>query len=400
MSIDEIGQSGALGSEVVVGGGTQGVLCQGAMDNGWFDAQGEVMVEVPAIVCSAGLTPSAVYAAVAADNVTTHPGVIAAGGSDCGHAPVPVLSCSELQGLGYAQRIERLVAAAADQLTSSFGQRLPDVVAMLPADAHRVGRAWHVIRHGTGLSPAQGQLIGAMPMLSQSHWWSVPLGCSCLSVLAAAAREIAAGVVDSVLIVGVDACAADAVVADPELTEVRRNTLQAHGLAPADALGLVLLSRRRGAKGAVPGDGSHTDEDGGDNPRSAAIIRCSAPVKDMSKATSWAESLASLLNVLPQRWDAEISLFGALAAEQALGANLRRALAQLRHPPELESIAAWRGLGFAGAAGLPLLFGLAIGRLVAGNNPINRVLALYGGAGTNSAGGIVLESAANAREGS
>ncbi|WP_162549477.1 hypothetical protein [Halorhodospira halochloris] len=413
MAIEESARQGGQRSNLAV---MDSLSSREDIDSGWFDVDGEVMVEVPAMICAAGRDPSTVYAAVAADTVAPETGAVAAGTADFAHAPVPVLSCSQLSGLGYAQRLEKLVEATASQLSDRIGRQYPDEMVMLPAFGHRVGRAWHAIaEQGLG-SPAQRQLISTLPELSKSRWWTVPPGLSTFAVLNIAVRAISSGEVGSILIAGVDACASDCVVADPDLARIRRNTLQPYGMAPADGAGFVLLRRSRreshtrsvtaskAAQGNAPDAAqlanlTFDSAAGGIAADEIAVrVRCAAPVDDMSQAASWVECLDSLLHSLPERWQAEVSLLGAFAADQALSANLRRSLDELRCPPELERISAWRGLGYAGAARLPLLLGLAIGRLLDSTKPVERVLATYGGAGSDSAGGIVLESLAAGQE--
>ncbi|ABM61705.1 hypothetical protein [Halorhodospira halophila] len=309
-----------------------------------------VLFEPLAAWHAAGTDPEALARAVTDAPPVAQPELL----GEAPQQPIPVLSDPALDGQGYAARMDRLVADSAPRLSERLTAAPPAAAVVIPPGPHQPGVRW--AQHHWLI----GQLTDRVSPLRRVAWWRPQGPVSAVQLLHRAAQAVAEGRLASLLIGGVDPCAAPAACADPRL---RRRCLPAiDGPPAADGAAFLLL---RTAPAGSAGLLLQRAALGGPSEQPATWQRL------LQETVPEADAAGALV---------EAHGFGATPAERQAWANVRRLVPALRRTPAAARHLLWRGLGFSGAATLPLQLVAAAGLLHAAEGP-QRILLTAAGDG-------------------
>jgi|GEM_PF-5815199 len=300
---------------------------------------------------AAGVDPAALARAVVDPPPVPRPEVL----GEAPQQPLPVFSDRALEGQGYPARMEHLLDDVAPELEQRLAAVDVGAVVILPPGPHRSGARWD------RSARLEETLSARVAPLRRARWWQPERPVAPLQLLRRAADAVAAGRVPSVLLGGVDACAAPAACADPR---VRRQCAPAvDGPAAADAAAFVLLHNAQATR---------------------EVRLCRIPVGGPPEdPTTWQRLLQEPLGEAEGGW-AELHGFGATPAQRHVWANTRRLVPWLRRAVAAERYLLWRALGFAGGATLPLQLAAAAALLLGPGLP-SRCLLIAADDGTAGA---------------
>ncbi|MCG5540747.1 MULTISPECIES: hypothetical protein [unclassified Halorhodospira] len=309
-----------------------------------------VFVQPLAVQHAAGADPATLACAVVDGHRIAQPEVL----GEAPQEPIPVFSDPAREGDGYAARMERLLGDSAARLRERLATAEPAAAVLLPPGPHRPGACW------ARRDRLVGELVERVPALRRVRWWRPQGAMAPLQLLHRAVQAVVERRLTSILIGGLDACAAPAACADPR---VRRQCLPAvDGPAAADGAAFLLL---------------HGDRGGG-----AADVRLRrfALGGPPEQPGAWQRVLQTVVPEAEEGGDrAELHGFGRTPAERHAWANARRLVPALRREPLAARHLVWRALGFAGAATLPLQLVAAAGLLRVASGPQRVLLTAVGG---------------------